>query len=241
MEFDKICQNCSFFFQDDRDFATDMGVCVNDPAFEPFEDDIWENGDFSKCHDRYLSKRINGDCEPCGDYEEPEYLEVDDDATDLFVEKMNRQDFEEYCQHLHDHEGAKSENAMATLSLYIFRRNEEAYAVLRDYYRSLGPAVSLEDVQRRIRIIDVLASRGKEAEMVEVLVNELFRTQSNNTTRKLYTKILDRLSRYPEEIVQDPLLDLLDKKKYSARIKKRIQEVAWPSEEEDDRAFIFWL
>ena len=242
MEFDKICLNCSSFFREDEDFATDMGVCVNDPAFQPFEEDIWENGDFSNCHELYLEKRFNGDCEPCADYEEPEIMEVDEDDEFPMVENLSRQDFEKYCQYIHDENTTIAENALAKMSYYIYTRNEEAYQVMLDHYRSLGPAEGLEEVHRRIKIIEVLASRGKKAEMVEVLVNELFRTQSNNTTRKLYTKILDRLSRYPVELIQDPLLDLLDKKKYSTRIKNRIQEVAWPIEDEDEEhGYILWF
>lgn len=48
----------------------------------------------------------------------------------------------------------------------------------------------------------------------------------NNTTRKLYTEILKRLSRCPYEMVQEPLLELLSKRKYSFKIKNRIMDVA---------------
>jgi hypothetical protein len=48
MELDRICQNCSSFFQDSRD--TDLGICLNDEVFEPFLDEIMENADFSNCY-----------------------------------------------------------------------------------------------------------------------------------------------------------------------------------------------
>lgn len=40
IEQDKICQNCSSFFQDSRDFNTDFGICLDDEVFEPFLDEI---------------------------------------------------------------------------------------------------------------------------------------------------------------------------------------------------------
>jgi hypothetical protein len=58
MELDRICQNCSSFFQDSRD--TDLGICLNDEVFEPFLDEIMENADFSNCYDIYLKKRFDG-------------------------------------------------------------------------------------------------------------------------------------------------------------------------------------
>lgn len=59
---------------------------------------------------------------------------------------------------------------------------------------SLGPAETLENVHLRIKMLGFI-QYGKESEpkMAEAYVNELFRTPSNNVTRKLYSLILDRL------------------------------------------------
>ena len=120
-----------------------------------------ENGDFSNCHELYLEKLFNGDCEPCADYEEPE-MEVDEDDEFPMVENLRRQDFEKYCQYIHDENTTIAENALAKMSYYIYTRNEEAYQVMLDHYRSLGPAEGLEEVHRRIKIIEVLASRERK-------------------------------------------------------------------------------
>ena len=61
--------------------------------------------------------------------------------------------------------------------------------------------------------------------VIEAYVNELEKTPSNNTTRQLYTLLLERLYVCDNEIVFDLLFDLLNRKKYSQKIKKRIIEV----------------
>jgi len=72
----------------------------------------------------------------------------------------------------------------------------------------------------------MLSSKESEKNTIDAYVNELARTPSNNTTRQLYTEILKRLSRCPYEMVQEPLLELLGKRKYSYKIKNRIMDVA---------------
>jgi len=78
MELEKICHNCSSFFQDSKESDIDLGVCLNDDVFEPFLDEILENADFSNWYEMYLEKRFDGGREPCDQYEEPEIIEIPD-------------------------------------------------------------------------------------------------------------------------------------------------------------------
>ena len=42
LEVERICQNCGSFFQDDDDY--DFGICMMDEEFEPYADEIIDNG-----------------------------------------------------------------------------------------------------------------------------------------------------------------------------------------------------
>lgn len=227
MDLDNICQNCSFFFPDREDI--DSGVCILDEAFEPFMDQILENDDFSSCYNLYLQKRFEGQKEACDKFEEPEILDIpegEDIIAYLTVENLKHQNVDEIIKYLHSSDPDLVKKAISAISTYVYIGNMDAYEGLISYYESLGPAQDLDDVNLRIRVIDMLNRYESEPRTMEAYINELARTPSNNTTRKLYTLILKRLSYCPAEIVSGMLLELLNKKQYSYKIRKRILEVA---------------
>lgn len=228
MEQDKICQNCSSFFQDSRDFNTDFGICLDDEAFEPFLDEIVENADFSNCYDMYQKKRFDGGKEACDQYEEPEIIEIPDNEdvnAYILFEKMKHQNVDEIIKYLYNSNNEIVNKAISTISTYIRIGNKDAYEGLINYYMSLDSAVSLEDVYIRMNIVDSLSTKESEQNTIEAYVNELARTPSNNTTRQLYSLILKRLGKCPEEMIRGPLLQLLEKRQYSYKIRKRIIEI----------------
>lgn len=239
MELDRICQNCCYFIQGDDDFITGFGICTNDPVFLPFLNEINEFRDFSNCQKWYAEKRLDGETEVCSHYEEIEIIE-DPEVPELnpyaLIQKMKEEEIGDRSRSLYDGDPAVVSSAISEISQLVYLGNESACKALLEYYRSLGAAESLEEVHRRINLIEVLASRGEKQELTEAFVHELFRTQSNNTTRRLYTAILDRLSRYPADMIQEPLLELLAQKAFSPKIKNRILEVAQAGDEEN-----YWL
>ena len=93
------------------------------------------------------------------------------------------------------------------------------------FYTDMGPAETLDDVHLRIRIIKLLSSVNTGRYFVEAYINELARTPSNNTTRQLYTAIIEALNEYPLEIIEEPILELLGKRKYGIKIKDRIMGI----------------
>ena len=229
MELDKICLNCGSFIQDYKDLRTDLGACILDDLFQPFLDEILENGDFSKCNEIYLKKCYEGKRLACSRYEELEIIEIPGGEginANLYIEQMKHQNVDEIIKNCYDADKTIVNNAISVISGYVYIGNESALEGLFNYYMSLDLAESIEDVYTRIKIIDILSSKGSKKIMIDAYVNELFRTPSNNTTRKLYTEILQRLSRCPAEMVEDPLLELLSKKKYSYKIKNRIMDIA---------------
>lgn len=233
-EFCKICQNCGGFFQYDKDIYTSFGVCVNDAAFEPFIDKIIEESDFSCCPELYREKRYDGDREACDEFNEPEFLDIPegDDYIKAYLRAdiMKHQNIDEIAKYFYDSDKNIVRNAIATISTYIYLGNIGAYEELIKYYMSLGPAEDLEDVYIRMQVVEILSSKEDEKNTIDAYIKELARTSSNNTTRQLYTKILERLRKCPSEMVEEPLLELLRKKKYAPKMKNRILEVVFKPE-----------
>ena len=227
MDLDRTCQNCSSFFQDSENM--DMGVCLREEVFEPFLEKIIENEDFSNCYELFIQKRYEGSKEGCEQYEELEFIEIPEGVdTNAYIqyELLKHQDVEEIVQCLYDSDLERVKRAISAISTYVYIGNQGAYEGLINYYHSLGPAENLDDVYVRMKIIDMFSRYESERRTIEAYVNELERTPSNNTTRQLYSLVLKRLKLCRGEIVQELLLDLLCKKQYSYKMRKKIIEVA---------------
>lgn len=140
-------------------------------------------------------------------------------------DKLKHQNVDEILQHLHSYDNDIRMEAVRYISLYIAHENESAYEGLINYYMALEPADNLEEVHLRKEIVEVLHTKISDKKTINAYVNELARTPSNNTTRQLYTKILEYLEKCPPELTMDPLLELLKKRKYSYKMKNRILDI----------------
>lgn len=188
-----------------------------------------ENSDFSCCYDLYLEKRFSGEKAACDHYEEPETIEVsneDDIYGYILHEKLKHQNVDEIFKNLYSSSSDIIKKAITSISAYIALGNDNAYEGLINYYMGLAPADSLEDVHIRLEIVKALSTKISEKNTINAYVNELARTPSNNTTRQLYSEILKLLNKCPAEMIKEPLLELLDKRQYSYKIKKSIIEIA---------------
>ncbi|TAH60755.1 MAG: hypothetical protein EWM50_06385 [Gottschalkiaceae bacterium] len=240
MQFDEVCQNCNYFIQDSNDLRAGLGVCLKDDIFQPFHYEILENANFSECYDLYLEKRFDGLREVCNLYEEINLIDISENEAPeaiLTVEQMRTSNLDNVVNDLYDSDLELVNRAVRTVISYAYIGNTSALKGLLNYYMSLGSAVSLEDVYLRIKIIEMLSSKKIDKDIVSAYINELARTPSNNTTRQLYTKILDCLKRCPLEMVEEPLIDLLNEKEFSYKIKKRIMEVMTIRETDE---FFYW-
>ena len=185
--------------------------------FEPFLDDIYEYSDFSSCFDLYIQKRFSGDKEACSDFELLEFIEELDDESygELLREAFKNQNVSEIIEKLYLSDRHHAKEAAATLSNFIALGNKMAYEGLLKYYNELPSAVELDDVHLRIEIVKALSYKKSEPSTIDAYVNELIRTPSNNTTRKLYSEILDLLAICPIELIDEPLTNLLEKRQYA--------------------------
>lgn len=229
IEPDNICQNCNSFFGDIRDTETGLGICLSDEIFDSFIDDIMESSDFTCCYDLYLEKRFNGERAACAHFEESEIYEIsneDDIYGFILNENLKHQKVDEIIENLYGSSSVKIKEAIKSISAYIALGNDNAFEGLLNYYMGLSQADSLEDVHRRIEIVKALSRKKSEKNTINAYVNELARTPSNNTTRQLYSEILKLLGKCPAEMIKEPLLELLDKRQYSYKIKNRIMEIA---------------
>ena len=67
-DLDRICGNCNYGFPSEP-FGSDFAICLNDPDFEPYVDDMLENQDFSRCQNLIRQKRFSWEQEACPDFD----------------------------------------------------------------------------------------------------------------------------------------------------------------------------
>ena len=230
MEGEKTCFHCNSFFPEE---GSDYGACLEEEEFEPFIEEILENAGFECCWELYLEKRMPLSHPICSEFSPARFYELEDldeSIAEALWDSIQGASMEGVVKELHSSDREKAEKALITLINYARGQNDEAFCALRDYYRDLSEAKSLEQVHTRVKIVEVLKQRMDE-ETVQALIAELKRTPSNNTSRQLYTLILEELERAPLELIYEPLTRLLEERKYSYRMKKKIERILEGPEE----------
>ena len=260
-ELEKICMNCESFLPLSLKGSYDFGICLNDDAFEPFIEDIMEREDYSRCRDLIDEKKFDGDRDVCDNYVETEIIgEIDDvylddikssigkdgkvDTKKLEKLILKRQfesidwatyPVEEYVEKLQSRSDGERRKAVETLEGIASLGSTRALEVLFDFFRELPPPATLKEVHFKKDLLRRLARRDRESRLAPVLVDELYRMDSNNTTRQYFSAILGYLDRCPREVVREPLRKMLESEKFSYRIKRRIRDIM------DDRVNAGWL
>ncbi len=226
MELEKNCFRCNNFFMEAG--VENLGVCMADEALSPYIEDIYDSGGFDCCYQLYLKKRFDGNQEVCSQYEEAEIIEIfEEEDADELIDGLRTKQMDDVLAMLSDSDRNKINWAVQTLYTHICFKNESAYQGLLDFYNRLPAAEELEDVHTRLRIVNALA-HWEKAETALALINELKRSPSNPVTRQLYTAILKKLGKFPRELIFEPVWNLLAEKKFSSRMKKRIEELLEP-------------
>ena len=67
-ELERVCTNCNYGFPSEP-YGSDFAICLNDPEFEPYLDDLLDNQDFSRCQELIKQKRFPWDQEACPDFD----------------------------------------------------------------------------------------------------------------------------------------------------------------------------
>jgi len=236
---ERICYNCSSFFTDVNDFESSLGVCINDEAFEEYLDEILENSDFSVCIDLYKEKRFDGERDVCADYDEIEIIEDEESENEcqMTEEELDRryeiyrtQDVDDIAKYLSSEEEELKNKAISALFYLMNFNNQNAFDILLNYYKNLPAVESIDDVHFRLKILERFyhfnyINPGND--LIEMLVGELYKMPSNNTTRQLFSSILEFLSSSSCEFdnVIDKLSWLLDNRKFSPKMEQNILSV----------------
>lgn len=250
-DLDEQCGNCSLFFPD-SDGPTEYGICINDPAFAPHEEDILELR-FDRCRELIKSKRFLMTRESCEKFEPVEIVEIatGDGATEpvelttIFGAEQGaklhmafdqngdiwfngvRTPLQTYIDQLHSPKTQQS--ALNCLILLSSNRNEQATTALLNFFEGLGPPRTLRDVHFKIDVLQSLAW-CKTQRFLELLLSDLETTPSNNTTRQWISAIIRHLHRFPQEDVEERLRGMIRKNVFSYRLRRRIEDMldhAW--------------
>lgn len=233
------CFNCNHFFSDPKDFDSGFGICFNkSDVFEDFYDEIFEEGEFSSCMELYDQERFDGSNAPCKDFDISSCGtegETDDKSRKLTEEeetlvlnvlikaslrgKIMEEDFFRKIETGSDDEAS---DVFSTLQFLLADKDSLARKKLIKYFKETGPFDNIKDIRRRTELIGILRYIRDEKTVIELFINELYKTPSNNTTRQLYNAIFRYFQQCKLENLEEPLLEYIDKSKCSYRIKKRI-------------------
>ncbi|WP_045212151.1 hypothetical protein [Desulfonatronovibrio magnus] len=242
------CIDCTHCLPDGQG-PTHMGICLLDPEFEPYLDEILEFN-FENCHSLIKKKSFDFKCEGCPDFSPIEAIDIaefDNSVFDsepsnfnsLFVDEnqiihdIQQIDFENmpverYLQDLYSSSSAKREKAIGTLGALTMQRNKKAGEALVNLLNEQGPPKTLKQAKFKVEILRHFRSQENNQELLEILLSDLENTVSNNTTRQWISAILDFLRLAPLEMIDDRLQSMVDRNVFSYRLKKRVMEILDP-------------
>ncbi len=249
-ELEPICLNCSYFFPTSMDEATDYGICLYDDAFEPYIEELLENYNYDSCKELIEEKKIHEGTEACEHFEEPIVVEIDDnthlgralkdfknsgriDSDELerarLLDELERIDLktipiENNLADLNNPDKNKRLQAVSTLGMLANLGNKNAADELTEYFKKLSPPNTIDEVHTKLEAFQHIKRMGNEAAIIPLLINDLSRIQSNNTTRKWISEILQYFEHCPIDMIRDPLEKLLKEKKFSHKMKNRIKD-----------------
>jgi len=254
LELERVCTNCNYGFLSEP-FASDFVICLKDPEFEPYLDEILEEQDFSRCQELVKQKRFSWEQEACPDFDPMEFSDediplspelssaIDQLAKDgnltsetiqqaIFEDMIDEIDWakvpvEKYVERL---DNAKTQEtrkkAVQSFGHLISQRNKAAFNALFSYLKDLPPPTTVEQTHLRIEILRQLKfTLNFQKKLARLLVKDLFRTPSNNTTRGWYTAVFRFFESSSADIAEEALQPILDSPQFSYRIKKRVKMI----------------
>lgn len=222
-EFEAVCQNCRCFFQDGDDYKTGLGICSMMPEFDEYMETIIEENAFESCLDFYQSKRFEGSTNTCEHFNAPEELDENELEYMKKVEELKNADPSAVRDRLFNSSIDEQINIVKFLDIYVRFRNERVFSLLIEYFISLPVANTLPQVNHRLVVIEVLSTYPEYSLWAAPLVDELFRTPSNQTTRRLFIETLKILrSKTDDELIEKLLTSLLKSRNFAPKMREHI-------------------
>ncbi len=94
IESEETCTNCHAFRPVSYEQDGEQGICLLDPAFDPYLDEIIEQDSFAGCRQLVQEKMFPGEQEACNLYDEVDYIDEYDleplDSFDVMLETDNQ-------------------------------------------------------------------------------------------------------------------------------------------------------
>lgn len=148
----------------------------------------------------------------------------------LLEEKLRNIDWttmpvDRYEAQLENASREKKREAISALAAMISLGNKEAFKVLFKFFRALRPPETVEEVHFKKEILRYLEREETRPILLPYLIDELYRTPSNNTTRQWISDIFRFLEYSPMELTRDPLGKMLKESKFSYRLKKKMKTI----------------
>ncbi|GAB6183352.1 hypothetical protein [Thermodesulfovibrio hydrogeniphilus] len=248
-EMEKICFYCNHFFFDKSKKETEYGICLLDEEFDPFIEEILEKADKASCRDLIERKKFKCDREACEKFEPAEIIYIDDNtpiarALEKFLKRKKREisDFEfllydeimaeekkrkvdDLIEKLESSNEEDRNSAIKKLGKLTHLGNNHAFRALSNYLRKLPPPQNIQETHLKIQILEYLKPHKKSSKILPILIDELYKTPSNNTTRQWLNAIFDFMKRLPKEEIQLPLQRMLNDKRFSNKLKNKMMSV----------------
>jgi len=255
-EVERFCFDCNYFFPASEEEPTEFGICLNDEEFEPFAEKLLSNSNYACCKDLIERKKFSGNQEACPGFSEvhaTNMLEIDDDSElgralssaaksgqldrdkllELLLEEQIRNiDFknlptDKYSEQLKSGDPKERDAGIESLSGLIGWGNKAAARELREFLKQLPVPSTIEEVHFKIDVLRHLDRREYRQSLIKFLIKELYNTPSSNTTRQWISAILECLGRCPAQKVEGPLRKMLEDKRFSFKIKRKIREALY--------------
>jgi len=238
----RICMDCGYFHLERTDNVTEFGICGNDPAIEPFTDEIVEDRIGAECRAYFERKKFSGNRESCADFEEIEEL---DDAklserlgelahgkpedreigAALLLHVLGNKPVDDIAEQLAGGSLDVRRAAIDNLSGLIAMGNREAMSLAVDFFKNLPPPSSLEEVHFKILTFEKINHLVNRMQMIPILVDDLLHTRSDNATRLWISAIFRFLESCPANALREPLRKVLESDKISYRIKRKVRDI----------------
>jgi hypothetical protein len=250
-ELERGCINCNSFFPASN-FLTEYGICLNDEVFEPYIEELFEKSNYDCCRGLIDKLKFDGNRTACEDFEHLESVEIDDKIAEKIseLEKNNKltpeslkgllleaaikkidwknHPVESYLKLLQSDYKQDVISGINSLGGLISLGNENAFISLCEFYKKLPPAKSLEDVHLKIGILRKIEYKKDRKELLDCLVNEMYKTPSKNTTRSLILEIFRIMNSIPVELKRNELERMLQDKQFSYRLKTKMKDMLYP-------------
>jgi hypothetical protein len=130
-----------------------------------------------------------------------------------------------YATQLKSNNSIERDKAISSLSGLIAFGNTDAFDELFNYFINLPSPASIGEVHHKIDLLDKLGHRDKDNDLLPHLIEELYNTPSNNTTRQWISAVFDFIRFFPSEQIREPLEKMLKDQRFSHRLKKKIKEI----------------